>query len=151
IEVVDKRLEAHGFNLEDGQVLEGWLRDMTTGKSLSGTIELQEVKPSDVGGYDYPTLKTVTTDDQGKWVVKNAPKTWFRVVVSADGYAPRVATYLKVDDQPRWQEVDCELTQAAKLEGRVVDGTGKGLADVDVRVASVTSTKGFTYQLAEDH
>jgi hypothetical protein len=150
IEVVDKRLEAHGFLLKDGQVLEGVLRDMATGKPLAGTIELQEVKPSDAGGYDYPSLKTVTTDDQGKWVVKNAPPTWFRVVGRAEGFAPRVATHLKVDDQPRWQEVNCTLAPHGNLEGQVVDSEGKPLEGVEVKVTSAM-VGDLVYQLAMDH
>ncbi len=151
IEVVDKRLEAHGFSLEDGTVLEGTLRDLTTGQPLAGTIALQEVKRGEQGGYEYPPLKTITTDDKGHWVHKQAPKTWFRVVAQADGFVPRVATYLKVDDQPRWQEVDCELAQTAELAGRVVDDQGKGLADVLVKVTSVTAAGNIRYQLADDH
>ena len=53
LEVVDQRLEAHGFTIADGNVLEGKLSDLSTNRSLSGRVSLELIEPQPKGGYRF--------------------------------------------------------------------------------------------------
>ena len=79
IEVVDQRLEAHGFTAADGVVLEGKVTDLATGQPIAATMRLQRVEPQPKGGYLYPVVAEAEADAQGRWVLKKA----------AGGLAPR--------------------------------------------------------------
>ncbi len=144
--VTDHRLQAHGFAVEDATVLEGQVVAIDSGQPLRAQIELQQVQPQQSGGYEFMVLQETTTDDQGRWVVKNAPPQWLRVVVKATGYAPRVAGYLRVDEQPRWYSYDCGLAPCGQLSGQVMDAAGGLLDEVDVRLANVIANAPGSYE-----
>lgn len=150
IEVLDERLEAHGFKVTDGTVLEGTVIDLATKKPMQATLVLEEIKPREKGGYDHVRLAEVKTDTKGHWVVKNAPTAWCRLVLQADGYVSRVIGYGKYDDKPRWSEHHSGLSKAAPVSGRVVDHNGKPLAEVDVRVDNLDATNGGRYESATE-
>lgn len=40
LDVVDRRLVSHGFKLTDGNVIEGTVTDLTTGKPLAAMMQL---------------------------------------------------------------------------------------------------------------
>jgi hypothetical protein len=144
LEVVDQRLEAHGFTIEDGIVLEGKITDLATKKPVRGQVRLEQVEPQK-GGYGYTTAAKAQADVDGHWVLKNAPAAWQRVVIEAEGYIPRVLGYLKPDGQPGWHQYDGGLARPAVVAGRVMDADGKPLADVEVRFADVTAGTGGRY------
>ena len=83
LEVVDQRLEAHGFAREDGIVLEGKVFDLATHKPVAARISLQRVEPQPKGGYRYPVAAETVADAQGRWVLKKSPPGWHRVVIEA--------------------------------------------------------------------
>jgi hypothetical protein len=145
IEVVDNRLEAHGFTLADGVVLEGTARDASNKQPIAATIRLQQVAPQKQGGYQYPTVAETKTDSNGKWVIKQAPATWVRVVVEAAGFVPRVAGHAQFDEQPRWQSYDTSLSTAVSVSGQVKDADGKPLSDVHVSFRNVEPATGGQY------
>jgi hypothetical protein len=146
IEVVDQRLEAHGFTTADGVVIEGKVTDLSTKRPIAATIRLQRVEPQEKGGYLYPVAAETKTDAQGHWVLKKAPTGWVRVVVEADGFVPRVAGYARFDEQPRWQSYDCGLSRSAPVSGRVTDEAGNPLADAEVRLQDVVPESGGRYE-----
>jgi len=146
IEVVDQRLESHGFTIADGAVFEGKATDLATARPIAATARLERVESQKSGGYLYPVAAEARADAQGRWVLKKAPAGWLRVVVAADGYAPRVVGYARIDDQPGWRSYDCGLSRAASISGRVVDEDGKPLADVDVRLGHVGPGAGGRYE-----
>jgi hypothetical protein len=146
IEVVDRRLVAHGFTAEDGVVLEGKVTDLATQQPIAATMRLQRVEPQEKGGYLYPIVAEAKADAQGHWVLKKAPAGWVRVVVEADGFVPKVAGYARFDAQPRWQSYDCGLARPAVVSGRVTDEAGKPLEGVDVRLGNVQPASGGRYQ-----
>jgi hypothetical protein len=150
LKVDDQRLEAHGFKPTDGVVLEGKITDLASQKPLAGKMRLEKIEPQTKGGYRYTTMNTVNADAAGHWVLKNTPGGWLRVVIEAEGFVPRVVGHLKTDDQPRWQAYDSGLAHAAKVAGRVTDGDGKPLADVEVRFANVATNAGARYESAFD-
>jgi hypothetical protein len=146
LRIVDQRLEAHGFTLADGVVLEGKVTDLVTKKPVSAKMRLQRVEPQKKGGYRYPGVAEASTDAQGHWVLKKAPEGWHRVVIEAEGFVPRVAGYAQFDGQPRWQGYDCGLARPAHVTGRLTDDAGQPLADVEVRIQDVMAVPGGRYE-----
>lgn len=146
VEVIDQRLEAHGFGPADGVVLEGRITDLETGRPQAGRARLQTVEPRPEGGYRHEDRAVAESDADGRWVVKNAPAGWHRVVVEADGFVPRIAGYGRFDDRPRWQPFDTGLARPATVSGRVVDDASAPLAGVDVALHDVSSTDGGRYE-----
>jgi hypothetical protein len=142
LKIVDQRLEAHGFTLADGVVLEGKVTDLATKKPVTAKIRLERVEPQTKGGYRYSLVAEALADAAGRWVLKKAPAGWHRVVIEAPGFVPRVAGYANVDDQPRWQAYDSGLARPGPVTGRVTDDAGQPLADVEVRLADVTTDGG---------
>lgn len=150
IEVVDERLEAHGFKATDGTVIEGKVVDLATMKPLMATLVLEEILPQKQGGYEYVKRMEVQADAQGHWVVKHAPAAWCRLVLQADGYVSRVIAHGKYDDKPRWLEHNSGLSKSAPVSGRVVDAAGKPLADVEVRISDLDAKNGGRYDTGDD-
>lgn len=150
LKVVDQRLEAHGFSVRDGVVLEGKVTDLVTKKPVTAKMRLEQISPQKKGGYRYSTVAKSATDAQGRWVLKKTPAGWHRVVIEADGFVPRVLGYLTADDQPRWQPFDAGLARPAKVAGRLTDEAGKPLADVEVQISDVTAG-GVRYESAQGY
>ena len=146
IAVDDRRLSAHGFTIADGPVLEGKVTDLSSGRPLAAIVRLQRVEPRAKGGHLDPPVAESKADERGRWVLKNAPSGWLRVVVEAEGFVPRVAGYARLDEQPRWQSCDCTLSRSAPVTGRVVDEAGKPLPEVVVRLDHVQPASGGRYE-----
>lgn len=151
IEVVDDRLEAHGFKLDDGLVLEGRLHDSQSQQPIEASVRLERVKPQRKGGYRYTTTLEASCDANGHWQLKNVPAGRYRVVASAAGYVPRVLGHVQVKDQPGWREFNSELSPPGPVSGQVVDADGKPLADATVSLRSVTATNDTEYDSPEDY
>jgi hypothetical protein len=111
-------------------------------------MRLERIEPQPTGGYRYSTATTVAADAQGHWVLKKAPAGWYRVVLAAEGFIPRVIGHVKPDDQPQWHSYDGGLARAATVAGRLTDDAGRPLADVDVRIQDVTTNTGVRYESA---
>ncbi|HEV3145557.1 MAG TPA: carboxypeptidase-like regulatory domain-containing protein [Gemmataceae bacterium] len=146
LKIDDQRLEAHGFTTADGVVMEGNVSDLLTNKPLVAKMRLERVEPQKTGGYQYPSVTEVETNEEGHWVLKKTPAGWLRLVITAEGYVPRVTGYVKIDDQPRWQTFETALARGGSVAGRITDEAGKPLADVDVRLGDVTAGSGGAYQ-----
>ncbi|HWY86547.1 MAG TPA: carboxypeptidase-like regulatory domain-containing protein [Gemmataceae bacterium] len=146
LKIVDQRLEAHGFTQADGVVLEGKVTDLANKKPIRAKVLLQRVEPQAKSGYRHSLVAETTADAEGHWVLKKAPAGWFRVVVEAEGFVPRVAAYAKFDEQPRWQAYDCGLSRPATVTGRITDDAGKPLADVEVRIQDVNADADGRYE-----
>lgn len=137
VKVIDQRLEAHGFKLTDGVVMEGQVTDIATHKPLALATILLEQMESKADGYHYSVLKKVTTNEQGAWVIKNTPPGRYRLSAQADGYVARVIDYGFSDEQPRWKSYDISLSMPGKITGKVVDDAGEPLADAQVRLGDL--------------
>jgi len=146
IKVVDERLVSRGFTLADGVVLEGKITDVGTKMPVVGTMRLQRIEPQTKGGYDYHLVAKASADQGGRWVLKKASAGWYRVVIEADGYVPRVAGYAQFADQPQWLAYDCALSRSAPVTGRVTDQAGQPLAGVEVQLGNVTPESGGRYE-----
>ena len=146
VDVIDQRLAAHGFSAADGVVIEGKVTDLATRQPIIARMLLQRVEPQTKGGYLYPVIAVSKSDTNGRWVLKQTPSGWVRVVIEADGFVPRVAGYARFDEQPRWQSYDCGLSRSAPVAGRVIDEAGKPLADATVRLDNVQPELGGRYE-----
>lgn len=147
IDVDDRRLAAHGFRLEDGVVLEGHATDVETDKPLRARMILERID-TEKGAYIYAPLAEVDSDDEGHWVLKKAPQAWCRLVLTADGYAPRIIGHLRIEDQPFWSEHNSGLAKIGTVSGRVVDHKGEPLAEVDVRLDDIDVKNSKGYELS---
>ncbi len=135
IEVDDQRLEAHGFKVSDGTVAEGTVVSAMDQKPIAASVRLERIEPQPIGGYHYEPVETKTADEKGHWVFRKIPAGWFRLVVEAEGYAPRVAGHLRPDGEPHWQAYDTSLARSGSVAGRVVDAEGQPLEEVTVRIS----------------
>jgi hypothetical protein len=149
LEVIDHRLEGHGFTVADGIVLEGTVTDLATGRPVAAGARLERIEPQETGGYRYEVAARADVDARGRWVLKQTPAGWYRVVVEAVGFVPRIAGYAKFD-QPRWASYDCGLSRPAPVSGRVIDDAGGPLADVEVRIQDVAPGSGGRYESPDD-
>ncbi len=148
IEVVDNRLERHGFSLADGRVIEGTVKDSESGQGIAAQIRLQQISSNPMGGYLYDELVQTVADENGHFVLRNVPAKWCQLIVSEPGYASRIAHYGQYTDQPGWERVDTELAKSSMIDGRVVDQDGKPIAEVDVRLDHPTTKGQLRYELA---
>ncbi len=150
LEVIDRRLEAHGFTLADGIVLEGKVVDLATKQPLAARVRLHRVAPQPKGGYYDMVVAETVADAQGRWVLKKIAEGRYRPVIEADGFVPRIAADIRFDDQPRWQSCDCGLSRPATVSGRITDQVGQPLADVEVRIRGVVSEPGGRYESPQE-
>jgi hypothetical protein len=136
IDVVDQRLEAHGFTLADGTVLEGKVVDLATRRPVGARISVDRLAPKskDGGEIDYTPVAQTIADAQGHWVLKNVPAGWHRLMVASDGYMPRWLNNPNTDGQPGWYFFDRGLSRPGIVSGRAVDKAGQPLAGVEVRL-----------------
>jgi hypothetical protein len=148
IKVIDQRLEAHGFKPADGIVLEGIATDAEAKLPIAGArMRLERVEPQKVGGYHYEPVATAQADEAGRWVLTKAPAGWHRIIVEADGYAPRIAGHGRFDEEPRWHSYNNSMSRIAKVTGNVFDDEEKPLAEVTVRLTGIVSHDGSNYEL----
>ena len=151
IAIVNQRLEGHGFTLADGIVMEGKVTDLATGRPLAARVRLERIEPNAEGGYRYLVAAKSAADERGRWVLKQAPAGWHRVVVEADGFVSRIAGYARTEAQPCWSSFDCGLSRPAPVSGRIVNDSGRPLADVEVRVQDVASDVGGRYESPDSY
>lgn len=147
IEVDDRTLEGHGYERTDGRVIEGVVRDAATKQPILAVIEVQTVEPKKTGGYAHNSLMTIKSDADGKWVVKNFPDKWCRLIATAEGYAPRIFHYCKYDSQPGWESKSTSLAQEVVIVGKIVDDAGNGLSDAKIILRDVVAADGERYEL----
>ncbi|HEV8003987.1 MAG TPA: carboxypeptidase-like regulatory domain-containing protein [Planctomycetaceae bacterium] len=145
LEIIDERLQAHGFTPADGSVLEGKVLDSATRKSLAARVRLESIE-SQRKSYRYTKVSETVADNQGRWFLKKAPAGWYRLVVQAEGYVPRVVGYATLDDQPGWHNYDCGLARAASISGRITDDAGKPLTNVLVQLRDIVTEGNDGYK-----
>src|SRR5262245_24043797 len=149
LKVVDMRLEAHGFTLADGVVLEGKVADLETKKPLSAMMRFERVEHQPKGANKYVNVAGAVSGAGGHWVLKKAPAGYHRIVIEAPGYVPRIVGSDSFD-QPRWKSYDTELVKGGLVAGRVTDQAGKPLADVEVQLYVTLPGGGlYDWPLAE--
>jgi|GEM_PF-2415144 hypothetical protein len=149
IEVVDQRLESHGYKIADGIVIEGHVIDESTDQPVAATVQLRQTRADKSGKQNHVTIVESKADATGRWVLKpkTVPEGWAEVIVRADGYAPRLAGHASFNDQPRWCSYDTSLAPAASAAGRITDESGKPMEGVSVWFIRVLSKKNEEYQL----
>jgi len=107
-----------GFTPADGTVLEGKVVDLAAQKPLAAArVKLELIEPQAKGGYKYTVAAEAACDTQGHWLLKKVPAGWYRVIVDADGFVPRLAAHAQFDDQPRWHSYDSALARPRQYPG----------------------------------
>lgn len=150
VEVVDERLESHGFTVADGVVLEGRITDLADKRPIAGRVKLRRIEPRELGPEHYTEVAEAKAGDNGHWVLKRALAGWSQVAVEAEGFVPRIVGYARFDDQPHWSFFDCRLSPLAAVSGRVADDAGQPLPDVEVRIRDVATEEDGRYDLPFD-
>jgi hypothetical protein len=148
IEVLDERLESHGFTAEDGIVFEGHVKELTGGQPMVAAVRVETMKLVDEK-WEYTTVGETTSNADGTWVLKNLPPKSARIVVEADGFVSRIV-YLSLDDKPQWRSFQSDLALAVSVSGRVTDLQGMPLADVNVRLDDLVVEPNQEYQTASE-
>lgn len=148
--VVDNRMEAHGFMPSDGVVLEGTVIDLATNLPLAAKMRLELIEQHK-GAYKYTTKGEATADAKGRWVLRKAPAGWFRVVVEAEGYVPRVIGHATFDEEPRWSSYNSGLARSGPVSGVITDESGKPLDEVTVRLSNVAAKTGGRYESPSEY
>jgi Carboxypeptidase regulatory-like domain len=120
-------------------------------KPLAASMRLQRIEPRSKGGYDYHLVAKASADGGGRWVVKKASAGWYRLIVEADGFVPRVAGYTQFDSQPQWLAFNCELSPSAPVSGRVIDEAGRPLAGAELRLVNVSPATGGRYDSPDEN
>ncbi len=149
--VDDQRLEAHGFSVDDGTVIEGQVTDLANGAPLMGEMVLQRIGRQKEGGYTYTNVTTARTDNDGRWVLTSTPEGWHQIVVRAEEYVPRIAGYAQHDGLPAWAQYNTGLVRATTVIGTVKDAQGKPLAEVTVKLRDVMSVDQSSYKSPQDY
>lgn len=145
IEVVDERQTAHGFTAADGAVFEGRIFDLADERPIAARIELQRLEQG-----NRPTVvQAVDADEEGRWLIKNAPVGWLQIVASADGYVPRIVAKVQLDGQAGWREYMSGLSRPGVVTGIVADESAQPIEGVEVRLIHVTGTDGKPYAMPE--
>lgn len=147
LDVTDHRLEAHGYDLSDGRVLEGIVSELASGQPMAARVIAQRITPSPEGGYDYEPIAEVQTDASGHWEFKQLSADWLRFIVESEGYAAKVVHHTRYDRQPGWEKVDTQLAKLAQVHGTVVDGNGQPLAGVEVSLRDVVVGAATKYDM----
>lgn len=145
IKVSDERLVTKGFSPDDGAVLVGSVVDLESGKPLIAEVSLESIEPLERGGYAYDSVRQLESDAQGQWATTKVPAGWYRVVVRADGYVPRVVGNLRTQGEPKWNSFPTKLAKPILVAGEVIDGDGRPLPDAQVRITDVELSSGGTY------
>ena len=151
IDVDDQRLEAHGFKLEDQNGLEGTIVDLSTKKPLAGKIILQQVTAQPKGDREFSPAVEASADEHGHWTLKKTPPGWYRMIAQAEGYVPRVVSWVGLDDQLYYQAYKSALTRSGPVAGRVTDDAGNPLADVKVRLDNVAAEGEQSYETPDGY
>ncbi len=144
LEVIDERLEPHGFTPADGVVLEGKVIDLATHRPVAARVRSERLEEQPGHAWHYIVAAKSASNAEGRWVMKKAPPDG-RVVVEADGYVPRVVGR-PFDQRPHWQSYNCGLSRPGPVSGRISDNAGKPLAGVEVQLDDVVSSEGGRYE-----
>jgi hypothetical protein len=151
LKIVDRRLEAHGFKLADGVVLEGKVADLTTGQPLAAKVRLEVIEPQKTGGYRYSAVANTVADAAGRWVVKKTPAGWLR---TGERYESALLDAIKTDAAGRFRSDQVPVGKATvwiHKPGYCRSGLGLPITtpkeDVElsmIRAARVVVTVDFT-------
>ena len=148
IEVIDQRLEAHGFTDADGIVFEGQVNDLSGKKPMVAVVRVESMEIKNEN-WVYTTVAETRSNAQGKWVLKNLSPEGARIVVEAEGFVPRV-DYVSIQDTPHWRSFQADLARGVTLSGRVTDQQGKPLADVKLRMSDLVVEPNLTSQTSSE-
>jgi hypothetical protein len=145
ITATDERASAAGIDAGGGGVVLGELYDMTTSKPLADARVTVDKRKGQ--GDEWEQVASAQADADGKFKLTAIPPGSYRVIASAEGYAPR---YLASVDLQKDTLERCVayLCAPAGVTGTVKDHEGRPLAGVKVSATSVLGLDGQGYSPA---
>jgi len=126
IDVGAKDVEGIKIVMEPGGTIEGRVL-LPNGKPASGAKVANFQQYGDTARY----LDAAVSGENGVYVISDAPKQ-SKLRASLDGYADSEFLELTIESGETRSGVDLSLRESLSISGRVVDGAGKPIADVNV-------------------
>jgi hypothetical protein len=127
--------------------IRGRITDQDTGQGLRRAIVSVSLRPAATPS----SPLTATTDDQGRYEVRDVPAGEFGVLVRKSGYAMRGYGQRRAAEPPRFQRIaegqtlegiDVALQRGGVVTGRVVDEAGEPVLDGYVQVLQLRWLRG---------
>ncbi|MHC4443638.1 MAG: MSCRAMM family protein [Planctomycetota bacterium] len=149
VTVIDKRAESAPIKPVGGGLVQGTVRDMTTGKAIAGAEIrlvrrlLKEEKEEGVKEY------RVTSDKEGLFQVEKIRPGRYKIHIKAKGYVSR--TYRSArstiyhNKGNTYYKLDAQLVRPASIKGVVIDTQGNPLSGIEVSARNSLGTDGFGY------
>jgi hypothetical protein len=158
LHIVDERAASHGYTAEDGAVVAGVAYDMLSSKPVAavevviGKYEKKPAKPGPDGKIDpnkteemgWTDVASAVGDADGRFELKKIPAGSYQAMLRCVGYAPRVLGYVN-GDKGTFKSYTVRMSPAVEQTGKVVDGKGKPLPGVKVRLDSTIAMDGRGY------
>lgn len=122
--------------------------DMATGKPIA-KLHLMVSRMSNGGqnqATDYKLVAQGMGDASGRVLADQIPAGVHRVLITADGYVPRVLDYAEFDEHT-FKTFSTELSRSAQIQGRVIDSDAKPIPGVRVQVMGTLGIDGRGYRL----
>ena len=136
IDVVDNRLESHGFSIADRRIVEGQIINFDNNQPLMASVFLESMDVAS-GKQTYEVKEQTACDANGNWLLKGVRPGNYRIVARLNEFVPYRIAYLTVDEEPGWERHETKMKKSAILKGQVVDLEKKPLAEADVRLVDM--------------
>lgn len=143
IRFIDQRASAAAKSV-NGPTVVANIYDMATGKPIpDAKLDLGKFNAQN----SYDTVLTGNANEDGVAKLEKIPAGTYRISVSAEGYAPVVVGYEKLNAQSYREFNDIELSRLATITGQIVDDAGKPVAGATVRADDIMGINGLGYPL----
>lgn len=145
VEVLDQRLTAHGYEPNDGAVIELSVHDLQTGAPLSGAELVIERRPAQKP--NEPSEVEVTraeSNAEGLILLKSLPREALTLSIRKPGFVSRTIDYLDTE-AILWKRYDATLAKGHRVTGSVVDETGNPVPKASVRLQEFLDPDGRPY------
>lgn len=146
VRVIDKRVKAAPGDLEDGGLICGRLYDMATHQLIEDARVIL-VKHDE--GRTWEKVAETKTGQDGLFKIAVVPRGYYRIRVSAAGYAGRETGSFSNRSGHEHLEFDAVLSAMTTLKGRVVGDDGRGIPNVVVQPGDVIGIDGFGYECSD--
>jgi hypothetical protein len=122
------------FDLNSGEVRGNLRLQLRSGVPLTGVVRTANGEPIAGVQIDFGDGMILTTDERGVFDA-GFRRGWQQLIVRGPGMIPKVVD-VELGETPLDIEVELEPAQG-RFEGRVVDGNGRPIADVEVELRSL--------------
>jgi hypothetical protein len=143
VRVIDKRAAASTVDIKHGGAIGGAVFEMSTHQVIAGA-NVTLVKQNEDRRIE--EVMRSKTDKDGTFEIRNIPHGYYRIRISADGYAERDMGFYNNLRQYTYEEYEALLAKTTSCEGMVKDETGKPIAGVEVTAHEMMGIDGLGYE-----